>query len=70
LYEQSGEVDGTSTLYQLASARIAGGHRAGKVPEFKSLTALDAHGFYDEDKGTNYGQAVIFVTTCSNMDCS
>jgi hypothetical protein len=31
--------------------------RAGKVPSFRSITALDAHGFYDEDKGTNYGQA-------------
>jgi hypothetical protein len=31
--------------------------RAGKVPEFKFLTALDANGFYNEDKGTNYGQA-------------
>ena len=58
LYEQSGEVDGHIhgyTNWRLPGLQTA--IRAGKVPEFKSLTALDAHGFYNEDKGTNYGQA-------------
>ncbi len=58
LYEQSGEVDGHIhgyTNWRLPGLQAA--IRAGKVPAFKSLTALDAHGFYDEDKGTNYGQA-------------
>jgi hypothetical protein len=58
LYEQSGEVDGHIhgyTNWRLPGLQTA--IRAGKVPEFKFLTALDAHGFYDEDKGTNYGQA-------------
>jgi len=27
------------------------------VPSFKTLTALDAKGFYNEDRGTNYAQA-------------
>jgi hypothetical protein len=58
LYEQSGEVDGH--IHGYTNWRLPGlqkAIRAGTVPEFKSLTALDAHGFYDEDKGTNYGQA-------------
>jgi hypothetical protein len=58
LYEQSGEVDGHIhgyTNWRLPGLQTA--IRAGKVPEFKFLTALDAHGFYNEDKGTNYGQA-------------
>jgi hypothetical protein len=58
LYEQSGEVDGH--IHGYTNWRLPGlqkAIRAGKVPEFKSLMALDAHAFYDEDKGTNYGQA-------------
>jgi hypothetical protein len=58
LYEQSGEVNGH--IHGYTNWRLPGlqkAIKAGKVPEFKSLTALDAHGFYDEDKGTNYGQA-------------
>jgi len=58
LYEQSGEVDGHIhgyTNWRLPGLQTA--IRAGKVPEFKFLAALDAHGFYNEDKGTNYGQA-------------
>ena len=27
------------------------------MPSFRSLTALDSRGFYNEDKGTNYGQS-------------
>ncbi len=58
LYEQSGEVDGH--IHGYTNWRLPGLQKsiqAGRVPDFKSLTALDAHGFYDEDKGTNYGQA-------------
>lgn len=58
LYEQSGEVNGHIhgyTNWRLPGLQTA--IKAGKVPEFKTLTALDARGFYDEDKGTNYGQA-------------
>lgn len=58
LYEQSGEVDGDIhgyTNWRLPGLQTA--IKAGKVPEFKTLTALDAQAFYNEDKGTNYGQA-------------
>ncbi len=58
LYEQSGEVD--SHIHGYPNWRLPGlqaAIRAGKVPSFQSLTALDPHGFYDEDKGTNYSQA-------------
>jgi hypothetical protein len=58
LYEQSGEVNGH--IHGYPNWRLPGlqkAIRAGKVPEFKSLMALGAHAFYDEDKGTNYGQA-------------
>src|SRR5229473_6274136 len=58
LYEQSGEVDGH--IHGFTNWRLPGLQRAikaGNVPSFKTLTALDASGFYNEDKGTNYGQA-------------
>lgn len=58
LYEQSGEVSGH--IHGYTNWRLPGlqeAIKAGKVPEFKSLMALDARAFYDEDKGTNYGQA-------------
>lgn len=58
LYEQSGEVNGH--IHGYPNWRLPGlqkAIRAGKVPDFKSLMALGAHAFYDEDKGTNYGQA-------------
>jgi len=58
LYEQCGEVDGHIhgyTNWRLPGLQTA--IRAGKVPDFKSLMALDARGFYNEDKGTNYSQA-------------
>ncbi|MDX6383276.1 MAG: hypothetical protein QOK48_849 [Blastocatellia bacterium] len=58
LYEQSGEVNGH--IHGYPNWRLPGLQkviRAGKVPEFKTLMALSAHGFYNEDKGTNYSQA-------------
>ena len=58
LYEQSGEVGGHIhgyTNWRLPGLQAA--IKAGKVPPFKTLMALDARGFYNEDKGTNYGQA-------------
>ena len=58
LYEQSGEVDGH--IHGFTNWRLPGlqtSIKAGAVQSFRSLTALDARGFYDDDKGTNYAQA-------------
>ena len=58
LYEQTGEVDGHIhgyTNWRLPGLQAA--IKSGSVPSFKALTALDANGFYNQDKGTNYGQA-------------
>ncbi len=58
LYEQSGEVDGR--IHGFTNWRLPGLQKAinaGTVPTFRGLTALDARGFYDDDKGTNYAQA-------------
>lgn len=58
LYEQSGEVGGH--IHGFTNWRLPGlqrAIRAGTVPSFKSLTAMDTNAFYNEDKGTNYGQA-------------
>ena len=58
LYEQSGEVGGH--IHGFTNWRLPGLQRAiasGTVPSFKALTALDPNGFYNEDKGTNYGQS-------------
>ena len=58
LYEQCGEVDGH--IHGYTNWRLPGLQQAiksGKVPAFKTLTAMDANAFYNEDKGTNYGQA-------------
>ena len=58
LYEQCGEVSGH--IHGFTNWRLPGlqaAIRAGTVPSFKSLTTLDAHGFYNEDKGTNYSQS-------------
>lgn len=58
LYEQSGEVNGHIhgyTNWRLPGLQAA--IKARKVPSFKTLTALDENGFYNEDKGTNYSQA-------------
>ncbi len=58
LYEQSGEQDGH--IYGYTNWRLPGLQEAikdGSVPPFKALTEMDANAFYNEDKGTNYGQA-------------
>jgi hypothetical protein len=58
LYEQSGEVGGHIhgyTNWRLPGLQAA--IKARKVPSFKTLTALDENGFYNEDQGTNYSQA-------------
>lgn len=58
LYEQSGEVNGH--IHGYTNWRLPGLQRAikaRKVPSFKTLTALDENRFYNDDKGTNYGQA-------------
>jgi len=58
LYEQSGEVDGH--IHGYTNWRLPGlqkAIRAGKIPEFKLFTAFDSQAFYNDDKGTNYGQA-------------
>jgi len=58
LYEQSGEEDGH--IHGYPNWRLPGlqrAIRAGVVPPFKTLMAMDVDGFYNKDKGTNYGQA-------------
>ncbi|HEX8845407.1 MAG TPA: hypothetical protein VF791_12220 [Pyrinomonadaceae bacterium] len=58
LYEQSGEQEGH--IYGYTNWRLPGLQQAirkGAVPPFKTLLAMDANAFYNEDKGTNYGQA-------------
>jgi hypothetical protein len=58
LYEQSGEENGH--IYGYTNWRLPGLQRAIKahaVPSFKTLTATSTDAFYDQDKGTNYGQA-------------
>jgi hypothetical protein len=58
LYEQSGEVDGR--IHGFTNWRLPGlqaAIKAGTVPTFQTLTALDANGFYNDDRGTNYAQS-------------
>lgn len=58
LYEQCGERDGHITGY--TNWRLRGlqeAIRAGKVPSFAALTAMDSDTFYDHDNGTNYSQS-------------
>lgn len=58
LYEQCGDKDGRITGF--TNWRLAGlqkAIRAGKVPPFADLMAMDHEGFYERDRGTNYGQA-------------
>ncbi len=58
LYEQCGDVDGHIrgfTNWRLPGLQKA--IKAGNVPAFKTLTAMDANAFYNEDKGVNYAQA-------------
>src|SRR5437588_10244833 len=58
LYEQSGEVNGHIhgyTNWRLPGLQAA--IKAGNVRSFKDLMSLDSRAFYDDDKGTNYGQS-------------
>ena len=58
LYEQSGEVDGH--IHGFTNWRLPGlqqAIKAGRVPSFQVLTGMDGDQFYNQDKGTNYGQA-------------
>ncbi|HUQ34135.1 MAG TPA: hypothetical protein VM095_18585 [Pyrinomonadaceae bacterium] len=58
LYEQSGEQDGH--IHGYTNWRLEGlqkAVRARAVPSFKTLTATTTSAFYNQDKGTNYGQA-------------
>lgn len=58
LYEQCGEKDGH--IYAYTNWRLKGlqeAIRARTVPLFKELMSMNAHQFYTQDKGTNYGQA-------------
>ncbi|MDT5293843.1 MAG: hypothetical protein QOJ76_723 [Acidobacteriota bacterium] len=58
LYEQSGERDGHIrgfTNWRLPGLQQA--IRGGGLTPFKTLLAMDARTFYDEDKGTNYAQS-------------
>ena len=58
LYEQCGDVEGH--IYGFTNWRLPGlqqAIKAGKVPSFKTLTAMDASTFYNDGKGVNYGQA-------------
>jgi hypothetical protein len=58
LYEQCGEVDGH--IHGYTNWRLPGlqqAIKARRVPPFKTLTAMDANAFYNDDRGTNYGQA-------------
>lgn len=58
LYEQCGDVDGH--IHGFPNWRLPGlqkAIRSGKVPSFKTLTAMDANEFYNDDKGVNYAQS-------------
>ena len=58
LYEQCGEEDGH--IHGYTNWRLPGlqkAIKAGDVPSFKTLLAMDSNAFYNEDKGVNYGQA-------------
>ncbi|HKC63210.1 MAG TPA: hypothetical protein VKB86_06205, partial [Pyrinomonadaceae bacterium] len=58
LYEQSGEERGH--IHGYTNWRLTGLQQAIKahaVPSFKTLMALAPTAFYNEDKGTNYGQS-------------
>jgi len=58
LYEQSGEINGHIhgyTNWRLPGLQAA--IKAGRVPPFKDLMSLSSRSFYDDDKGTNYGQS-------------
>ena len=58
LYEQCGEVDGH--IHGYTNWRLPGlqnAIKAGDVPTFKKLMAMNPSDFYDDDRGTHYAQA-------------
>lgn len=58
LYEQCGEEDGH--IHGYTNWRLPGLQRAikaGDVPTFTTLMAMNTNAFYNEDKGVNYSQA-------------
>lgn len=58
LYEQSGEESGH--IHGYTNWRLPGlqkAIRAGQVPSFRAFTATTTQEFYNEDPGSNYGQA-------------
>jgi hypothetical protein len=58
LYEQCGERDGH--IYGFTNWRLAGLQEAimeNSLPSFRKLTSMSSYEFYNEDKGTNYGQS-------------
>jgi hypothetical protein len=58
LYEQCGEVDGH--IHGYTNWRLPGlqnAIKAGTVPTFSKLMAMNASDFYDDDRGTHYAQA-------------
>jgi len=58
LYEQCGEVDGH--IHGYTNWRLPGlqqAIRAKRVSSFRTLTAMDASVFYNDDRGINYAQA-------------
>jgi hypothetical protein len=58
LYEQCDERDGH--IHGLVNWRLPGLQRAikaGTIQSFKTLTAMSANDFYDDDRGINYAQA-------------
>jgi len=58
LYEQSGEVRGR--IHGFTNWRLPGlqaAIKAGRVPSFRTLTAMKAAEFYDDDRGTHYAQS-------------
>lgn len=58
LYEQCGDKNGR--IYGYTNWRLTGlqrAIRADKVPSFETLMAMDRDTFYEQDRGTNYGQA-------------
>lgn len=58
LYEQCGEEDGH--IYGYVNWRLPGlqkAIKAGQVPAFKTLMAMDPHTFYGDGTGVNYAQS-------------
>ena len=58
LYEQCGEKDGH--IHGYVNWRLPGlqqGIKAGSIPDFKTLTALDTNSFYADGRGVNYAQS-------------